>query len=126
MDSRIRILLRIIDEQGGTLTMSSKELGGMLGLGEARVLRLFGREVGKPLRRHLLEVRMARAARLLNNDVLPIKAIASDCGYTIVSNFYRDFKRVYGTSPLKMRLVHLDIQLRDSQPMLREDAVSAV
>ena len=72
-----------------------------------------------------LEVRMARAAHLLNNVVLPIKTIASDCGYTVVSNFYRDFKRVYGTSPLKMRLVHLDIQLLDQPPAVREDSLQA-
>jgi hypothetical protein len=45
MDSRIRILLRIIEEHGGTLQMSSREIGGLLGVGEARVLRLFNTEV---------------------------------------------------------------------------------
>lgn len=111
MDSRIRIVLKIIDERGGTLKMNSKEIGSLLGLGESRLLRLFRREVGKSLRRHLLEVRMARAAQSLRNVVLPIKTISFDCGYTVVSNFYRDFKRVYGMTPMEMRLMHLNSYL---------------
>lgn len=113
MDARIAILLRIIEERGGTLPLSSEQIGGLLGLGEARVLRLFSSEVGKTLRRHLLEVRMARANSLLTGSVLPIKTIAFDCGYTVVSNFYRDFKKIHGMSPLQTRLTQLHRRLRD-------------
>ena len=80
MDPRIRIFLRIIDENGGTLRVTSKEISNLLGIGEARLLRLFNRDVGKTLRQHLLDVRMARAAQLLQNVAPPIKAVASDCG----------------------------------------------
>ena len=115
MDTRIRILLRIIDERGGTLHMSSRQIGSMLGLGEARVLRLFSTEMGKTLRRHSLEVRMARAAELLNDRLLPIKTIASVCGYSEVSNFYRDFKSVYKTSPKQMRLMQMISHMHDKR-----------
>ncbi len=113
LDARIRILLKIIEERGGTLPMSSVQIGGLLGLGEARVLRLFSIEVGKPLRRHLLEVRMSRAAALLGESAVPIKLVAHQCGYSAVNNFYRDFRKVYGTSPLQMRLTGMDRQLRE-------------
>jgi len=113
VDARIRILLKIIDERGGTLPMSSEQIGGLLGLGEARVLRLFNMEVGKTLRRHLLEVRMSRAASLLGESVLPIKLVAHQCGYSLVNNSYRDFRKVYGTSPLQMRLMGMDRQFRE-------------
>ena len=113
MDVRIRLLLRIIEERHGMLQMSSEQIGSLFGLGEARVFRLFSAQVGKTLRRHLLEVRMRRAAELLK-DGLPIKTIAAYCGYSAVSNFYRDFKAVYGTSPLQMRLMLIDAPLRVS------------
>lgn len=58
---------------------------------------------------------MARAAELLKAGLLPIKAIASHCGYTEVSNFYRDFKSVYGTSPKQMRNLHLGAGLHDKK-----------
>jgi len=109
MDARIRVLLKVIEEHGGVLRMSSQQIGALLGLGEARVLRLFSTEVGKTLRRHLLEVRMARATELLGDSLLPIKTIAQRCGYTQVNNFCRDFKNVYGTSPMQMRLKQFNL-----------------
>ena len=111
MDTRIQILLRIIDERGGTLQMTSREIGGLLGLGEARVQRLFNREVGKTLRRHLLEVSMRRSSLLLHDVGPTIKTVAFDCGYRLVTNFYRDFKRVHGISPMQMRLRHMKVEL---------------
>ncbi len=111
MDVRIRILLRIIEERAGVLHMSSKQIGSLLGLGEAHVLRLFNAEVGKTLRSHTREVRMARAAELLKDCSIPIKTIASICGYTVVCNFYRDFKIVYGISPMQMRVMKMNLAM---------------
>jgi len=48
---------------------------------------------------------MSRAAALLGESMLPIKFVAHQCGYSLVNNFYRDFRKVYGTSPLQMRLL---------------------
>lgn len=107
MDVRIRLLLRIIEERAGVLEMSPGQMGCLLGLGEARLLRLFNAETGKTLRTHLRDVRMAQAAALLKDYVLPIKTIASRIGYSAVSNFYRDFKLVHGTSPVQLRRVHM-------------------
>jgi AraC family cel operon transcriptional repressor len=115
VDARIRILLKIIEERGGMLPISSKQIGSLLGLGQARALRLFSTEVGKTLRRHLLEVRMGRAAQLLKDVRPPIKTVAFDCGYTLVTNFYRDFKRVHGISPMQMRLRHINIRLHTDE-----------
>lgn len=111
MDARIRIFLRIIEEYGATPAMTSGEIGRLLGLGRARLLRLFSKEVGKTLRRHLLEVRMARAAEMVKNAAIPVKTISFQCGYTAVSNFYRDFKHVHGMSPIQMRFRYLNAQL---------------
>jgi AraC-like DNA-binding protein len=110
VDARIRVLLRIIEERHGLLQLSSEQIGSLLGLGEARLFRLFSAQVGKPLRRHLLEVRMQRAAELLK-DGMPIKTIAAYGGYSAVSNFYRDFKAIYGTSPMQMRLMFIRVPL---------------
>lgn len=120
MDVRIRILLRIIEERAGVLHMSSEQIGNLLGLGEAHVLRLFNAEVGRPLRSHTREVRMTRAAELLKDSSIPIKTIASNCGYTIVCNFYRDFKVVYGISPMQMRLMKMNLAIHEAgSPMAR-------
>jgi len=65
---------------------------------------------------------MARAAELLIDGVLPIKAIAFNCGYTRITNFYRDFKSVYGTSPRQMRLMQMNAQLHDGKSLLARSA----
>ena len=114
MDARIRIFLRIIEERGGILATASNEIAKLLGLGKPHLLRLFRKEVGKALRRHLLEVRMTRAARLLSYAALPIKTISSQCGYTLVSNFHRDFKIVHGMTPARMRFRYMNNQPREN------------
>jgi AraC family transcriptional regulator, transcriptional activator of the genes for pyochelin and ferripyochelin receptors len=120
MDERIRVILRFIEERGGALQITPKQIGSLLGLGEVRVLRLFRTEVGTTLRRHLLEVRMARAAELLRTSDLPIKTIAFDCGYSLVSNFHRDFKLVNGISPKQMRLTRMNIRPPHEIPALAQ------
>jgi AraC-like DNA-binding protein len=55
---------------------------------------------------------MAKASEMLRNAVPRIKTVAYECGYSVVSNFSRDFKRVHGMSPMQMRLRHIDLQAR--------------
>lgn len=106
MDPRISVLLRVVAVSS---QLTSEQAGSMLGLSEARTLRLFKREVGKSFHQYLLETRMGRAAELLRTTVRPIKSIAFDCGYSDISNFYRDFKKVHGTSPGQLRLKQMSL-----------------
>jgi AraC-like DNA-binding protein len=123
VDVRIRILLRIIDEHVGAMHMSSEQLAVLLGLSKERLLRLFNAETGKTFRRHLLEVRMRRAAEMLADYRIPIKTIASRFDYTAVSNFYRDFKIVHGTSPMHMRLTLMGLPLLVHHPSAPHSAI---
>jgi AraC-like DNA-binding protein len=107
VDPRVRLLVTMIEEKKGTVQFSSKEAGKLLGLGEAHLLRLFSLEVGNTFRRYLRDVRMSRAAELVRGTLLPMKTIAERCGYTDVSNFYRDFKQVYHLTPMRMRLIQM-------------------
>lgn len=115
MDPRIRIILRVIEEQKGPNSPVSSEIGKLLGLSETHFRRLFHRQVGTTFRRYLRHVRMRRAAELLKNHTLPIKSIASDSGYTDVSNFYRDFKQVHGINPRQVRFNLLLVQSQDGE-----------
>jgi len=103
MDYRIRIVVRIIEEQKGEIHLTVKESSGLLGVTEAHLLRLFKREVGMTFRRYLRKRRMVQAAELLSDSSLAIKGIALVSGYSDVSNFYRDFKQVHGMTPQKLR-----------------------
>lgn len=75
----------------------------MLGLSETYLLRIFHREVGQTFRSYLLSIRMIRAADLVKHIARPLKQIAFECGYSDISNFYRDFRKVHGTTPGRLR-----------------------
>jgi len=118
MDPRIRVILRIIEERKGLTPLVPNDTGRLLGLSEAHFLRLFHRQVGTTLRRHLRQVRMNRAAELLKNPTISIKGIASDCGYNDISNFYRDFKQVHATNPRQARFELLSAEQSAITPAL--------
>lgn len=59
---------------------------------------------------------MIRAAELVKQNAPSIKQIALDCGYTDVSNFYRDFKAVHGITPREVRLKELTALARHTKP----------
>jgi AraC-like DNA-binding protein len=107
VDPRIRITLRIIEEQKASIQFSLTETSRMLGLSESHLFRLFHRDVGTTFRRHLRKVRMVQAVELLKNNTLPIKRISLECGYSDVSNFYHDFQNVHGMTPRDVRFREL-------------------
>ena len=57
------------------------------------------KETGKTFSQILLEKRMERALPLLKNTTLSIEEIADMLGYSNSSNFYKAFKKFYGSAP---------------------------
>jgi two-component system, response regulator YesN len=111
VDPRIGITLKIIEESKASSEFGLTETGRILGLSESYLLRLFHREVGKTFREYLRNARMIRAAELLNSNT-PIKQIALECGYSDISNFYRDFKAVHAATPRELRLRRLTVLVK--------------
>lgn len=65
-----------------------------------RLLSLRFREItGGTVHAELEEIRLAAARRMLKSRTLPVKAVASDCGFPSLENFYRRYRRRYGTTP---------------------------
>ena len=65
-----------------------------------RLLSLRFREItGGTVHVELEEIRLAAARRMLKSRTLPVKAVASDCGFPSLENFYRRYRRRYGTTP---------------------------
>jgi YesN/AraC family two-component response regulator len=59
---------------------------------------IFRREVGVPMREWLTRVRLDHAAALVREGV-KIEAVSMLVGYRSKKNFYRQFKRRFGTTP---------------------------
>ena len=107
MEPRIRVVLRILDEQDARSRWCLRNAADLLGLSPAHLQRLFKREVGIPFRQYLRRSRIEAAAEMLKHNALSIKGAALASGYDDVSNFHRDFKQVYGVSPRQWRLAQL-------------------
>ena len=63
---------------------------------------LFRREIGVPMRHRLTSVRLEHAAGLILEGV-KVEAVSMLVGYRSKKNFYRQFKRRFGTTPLGYR-----------------------
>lgn len=65
--------------------------------------RAFKSEFEQNISDYIQNLRMKKAKIWLENDQIPIKAIAEMCGYEEIAYFYRVFKKHYGITPGEMR-----------------------
>lgn len=65
--------------------------------------RLFRQELRVSPLRHLKQVRLERAAQLLRSSAVSVADLALRVGYRNVSHFVRDFRSMFGVTPLGYR-----------------------
>ena len=97
----VRRMLDAIDGQYAE-AITLRTVSAHLGRQPAYLGRLFHQEVGLTFREYLTRVRLERATGLIQEGV-KIEAIALSVGYRSKKNFYQQFKRHYGTTPLPYR-----------------------
>lgn len=85
------------------LTCSLPKLAGTFNLSEGYLSRYLRKETGKTFAQLLCEFRMRRAEKMLLHTDFSIEKIVETVGYTDKSRFYRNFKAMYGVSPVKYR-----------------------
>lgn len=74
-----------------------------LGISRDRLERLFRAREGRSIRQHLTALRLDKARELLTGTDLPIAAVALDCGFESLSNFYKRFREHTGQTPARFR-----------------------
>lgn len=87
---------------GHSDSVSLKELSQNFFLHPVYLSSLIRRECGKSFSELLLQIRMERALSLLKGTDLSIENIGLMLGYASSSNFYKAFKKYYGTSPRRI------------------------
>jgi len=97
----VRRMLDAIDRQYCE-AMTLRTVSAQVGRQPAHLGRLFRQEVGVTFREYLTRGRLERATELIREGV-KIEAIALSVGYRSKKNFYQQFKRHYGTTPLPYR-----------------------
>jgi AraC-like DNA-binding protein len=68
----------------------------------------------------LTEIRISHACNFLTEDKLSIDQIADRCGFYNISNFYRQFKKVMGVTPLNYKREHFMAQTQGNKLHLFE------
>ncbi|RMG85461.1 MAG: AraC family transcriptional regulator, partial [Bacteroidetes bacterium] len=61
--------------------------------------RFFKKQTGKSFSQFLNEVRVNNAIRLLTHEDIYVSEVCFKVGYNSVTNFYKQFKKITGTSP---------------------------
>lgn len=79
------------------------ELSNIMFLSVPYLSKITSEYFGKSFKRLLLEERMNRAQHLILDTDIPIGDIISSVGYENESYFHREFKRMFGETPLSMR-----------------------
>ncbi|SKC39782.1 response regulator transcription factor [Maledivibacter halophilus] len=67
------------------------------------ISRMFKRHLGKNFIAYLNELRIKKAEKLLKDTELSIKEIAHKIGYNNLNYFYKNFKKLTGTTPKKFK-----------------------
>ena len=79
--------------------LSIADLARELAVHPVSLARAFRREYGCTISRHVRQLRVAAAARLLASNELTLAAIALETGFSDQSHFTRAFRSVIGVSP---------------------------
>jgi AraC family transcriptional activator of mtrCDE len=95
------VLEQMIDDPGRRFTLEL--LAGSAGMSRSAFAQRFKASFGRSAMDFLKELRLQRAARLLQTTRRPIKSIADQVGFESRSHFSRSFTDFYGTAPADFR-----------------------
>ncbi len=94
-------MLDVIDHEYADV-VTLRTLSSLVGRQPAYLGRLFRQEVGATAHDYLTRVRLDHAATLIR-DGMKIEAVALSVGYRSKKNFYQQFRKRFGTTPVLYR-----------------------
>lgn len=100
----VRSVYERVHEEAGMVT-SLDDLARQAGVHPAHLSRVFTRVYGMPVVQFQRRQRLARAAQSLLS-ARPIVDVANDAGYQAQSQFSTAFRKAFGVSPGRYRLLH--------------------
>ena len=92
-------------EAGYSSQNSIEHLASIAFLSKKKLISGYRKHFGLVLSDHLQCYRMLKAKQLLDDPLMPIKLVASACGFDFSCNFSTAFKKRFGVSPGKYRIL---------------------
>ncbi|WP_214788486.1 AraC family transcriptional regulator [Exiguobacterium sp. s21] len=102
VQERMRLMLAYIHDHD-TMKLTLEDIAATGGLSRAECCRYFTKWGDTSPLAYVQNVRMHRAARLVEESKEPIADLAHRLGYTSVSHFVQSFKKVHAVTPLAYR-----------------------
>lgn len=102
VDPRILRLVALLKEKisdGTSEQVSVMSLAPQVNLSPDRLMHLFKEEMGLPIRRYLLWLRLSRAVVLLRKDGMSLTEAAHAAGFADSAHLSRTFKEMFGIKP---------------------------
>ncbi len=90
-------------ESGVEAGVGLRELSVRWGINRTKLSYGFKKLFGLSVHQFVIEIKMNQAYRMLKENDVPIKLIASTCGYSNTGNFYHAFKKYFGYSPATVK-----------------------
>ena len=103
IDGRIKLVIQLVQQQYERDDPTLSKIAGQVGLSVWYLPRLFKKNTGISFGEYLRDLRLKKAALLLQDPTLSIKEIAAAVGYKHVSDFDHHFKSTYGMRPSEYR-----------------------
>jgi transcriptional regulator, araC family len=96
--------------------VSMKQLAKLVGLSTGYLHTLFRQQTGCTIGKTLLSLRIREAKRMLRETSIPVERICYRCGFSDLSNFYKQFRLETGTVPGAWRRNPLPTKKRNRSP----------
>lgn len=103
IDGRIKLVIQLVEKQYERDDPTLGKLAKQVGLSIWYLPRLFKKTTGISFGEYLRQLRLKKAALLLQDPTLSIKEIAAAVGYKYVSDFDHHFKSTFGMRPGEYR-----------------------
>jgi AraC-like DNA-binding protein len=83
--------------------ISLKEISSLINMAPTAFCRYFKLRTLKTYSQFLIEVRISKACKMINEKSSNVSEACYSSGYNNISNFHRHFKNVTGMTPSKFR-----------------------
>ena len=84
-------------------TLQVADVASEIGMTIPAFCRYFKRVTNKTFNQFLNEYRVSQACRMIKNKSYTLSSISQDCGFSSISNFNRQFKRIMNETPSQFR-----------------------
>lgn len=99
---RCQLIVQYIDEHFQE-ELSLQYVATLFGISKEHLARTFKDYIGITFKNYLTKIRMDHAFKMLVGTDLTLTQISLDSGFSDCRSFIQNFKKVYGTTPLKYR-----------------------